>query len=1584
MDNKIDLVGMSSLDTLGGETGADLLGLSNPEVPLLPTAEVKPRAERMDIAMGQDSPGNKELEDRLSREPEGNVRKSLMNTYMNKERIRQETAIVDYIEKARSEGRSLTNLDFKLLMDMKSGRDLQEMTKNPETFIEKRYAKEITDLGLKDTRNNETGKPFDPATENAIKNHIAITEGIERKAQEIGQRYEKESTGTKLSSIGGSLLPVLYWWRTRDITDTLTTSPLLTANNILEQVHEIYKLPVDEAITKFSQAAEDLYQKNPAQAAQFVTAFTSYGQGEAAFDNALQVAGVATGVTAGVAYTLAKNIVLNGAGRGASLSALNAATGRVADAAYQNAKRIFSSAANTAQGRHASDLMRVLPTFANPDRLVTMDAHGFSATYTSRLIDTLKNASTSLLNKASQGILNVTRLAPDTPEWHAAIADTEMLWRRQWNQLTHMVVDVIPVRSQDNALVNTDYIKVRLGDTLAKPIEGQETAEALAKHIGITDYELEEIAPGKFYLNMFKSVDENSNAVRAAMLIDNPREGSTLGRWVRGLTSKDARTTQDVSEETITAVTGAQELANTAAHWYQAALGALPRWRGTSRQDFLNFLELDRAYVDPQTGEIGRYANTLGEFERRWQAVYNRRPTEEEATAYFVNRKISDFEWMINTINKTKMDQSVGMEMHYVRRNDKRLGQGIKGVFRKFVDWTRETDIGIAILQEDNSVRIVRKQWTSQAQRDEIDRMVTEAGWKVLQLETEGDNALRNLPGLHTANNQPIQGRVTYLLTRNLISESLALNQLSYRPGGHRFYRDPYVVAAPIVRTFTGQGGKVVSDYDSDFAIIGARSRQQAVQLAERFEQVRLRLLAGDNQGARRAAAGLPVPYGEIRRMYATGQMDINMPITHKAMGGRTIDQQGIKQSIPNLIDPASHQYRIYNDELIARYAQERDGDLQTAVNVGTNQNPAWAIRPGRLIDPLSAVDHAMHTVANGRFFDDLKARSARRFVAEWADLLEGNTEEIMRHPLHSLVSRPFRKGNDVDANRLALAKNFRRATIETFNSVPEANTSRYYVNRLFDIMANPNDRAVDWVEWVSNTNPSDSFRKWFGFQFKMGFFNPVQFFVQASGIMNTLLLQEADRFNTLAGAYFMRPVAHNPALLDQAANKAVQAGWKNQDHFKEAFRAMMDSGWWRVEDSFADYSSYANLGVSGGGRVKKASDIGLKPFTLGERANRMTAWNAAYLDWRRANPLARFDNAAKKQVLKQADNFTINMTRASSAAWQENKWTAIPTQFFSYHARLMELMLGQKLTIDQKIRLGLGMSVMYGVPSGVAGTTAGVLWPWHQEVREEAIQHGWNIDDPSLQALVDGYPQAIVNAMTGENLNISDRFGPNGLSIVKDFMSSRDDIAKTAYDVALGAVGKPLKTFILDPMAYVLMAPFSETAIEAGVQDFDKLMLDVAREVKTVDSFVIAWGMYNSGAYLARNGKDTIDKGYGLGSALAHGITGLTDQAVSDFYSKVEIKKETENARKYWSDIGVKWYRKALQPGVSFDDMTDYMRKASAAWEAGGLTIQQRLRARKDALNNRETEIEELDRRFRNLDQKQRTLYYDRLTKGN
>ena len=80
--------------------------------------------------------------------------------------------------------------------------------------------------------------------------------------------------------------------------------------------------------------------------------------------------------------------------------------------------------------------------------------------------------------------------------------------------------------------------------------------------------------------------------------------------------------------------------------------------------------------------------------------------------------------------------------------------------------------------------------------------------------------------------------------------------------------------------------------------------------------------------------------------------------------------------------------------------------------------------------------------------------------------------------------------------------------------------------------------------------------------------------------------------------------------------------------------------------------------------------------FNEGE--NTLWCMNAAYLEWRRANPTRAFtDSVAKNEVLPRADLLNNNMSQASLAPWQTGSLSGT-AQFFGYATRMTEQLLGK------------------------------------------------------------------------------------------------------------------------------------------------------------------------------------------------------------------------------------------------------------------------------------------------------------------
>jgi len=417
--------------------------------------------------------------------------------------------------------------------------------------------------------------------------------------------------------------------------------------------------------------------------------------------------------------------------------------------------------------------------------------------------------------------------------------------------------------------------------------------------------------------------------------------------------------------------------------------------------------------------------------------------------------------------------------------------------------------------------------------------------------------------------------------------------------------------------------------------------------------------------------------------------------------------------------------------------------------------------------------------MAKTKYLDDLKIKAAERFVQEFGNHVDMSAEDLARYPMRALSpTTPLKGGNAISPAEAAAAKNFRRTVNEFLNVSGEndrivmkmTNTlDQFLMDTLGDVRGG---KVADYLEnnWaMQQIKDPVSFLRKAAFIPKMGFFNPKQFFMQAQGALATTA--QAGVENAAKGmsmASMMRPLqlAGSDAIIQEAAARAEKALGVPKKHFIESYEALQRTGFQNVGGEYGTWDDFLNPNVANSG-LNKMLDNSLMFFKAGERANRLTAWNASYLVWREANPIAVFDNKAIKGVLATADQYTGNMTRASNAGWNQG-WASIPSQFFSYQARVMDQMLGGRLSLDQKVKMMAIHSIMYGVPVGTAGLAVGGVLPVSQLTSDLMKKYGIDPDSNVVtSALTHGIPQAMLGMIVGDQHqapSVSDTLGPHGV----------------------------------------------------------------------------------------------------------------------------------------------------------------------------------------------------------------------------
>jgi hypothetical protein len=297
----------------------------------------------------------------------------------------------------------------------------------------------------------------------------------------------------------------------------------------------------------------------------------------------------------------------------------------------------------------------------------------------------------------------------------------------------------------------------------------------------------------------------------------------------------------------------------------------------------------------------------------------------------------------------------------------------------------------------------------------------------------------------------------------------------------------------------------------------------------------------------------------------------------------------------------------------------------------------------------------------------------------------------------------------------------------------------------------------------------------------------------------------------------------------------------------------------------------------------------------------------------------------------------------------------------------------------------------MYGVPLGTLGTTAGLFWPFHEESRKSLMEYGINVDDPAWDAFTNGLPQAALNYITeGEvNPSIASTFGPNGMSWLKEFINGE----KSALELATGPAGKTVYSVIdafsslaragygaSEPTMLALWGTTTEDNqyVPLTAQDFAPLINNITSLSNASKAYIAA----TTGAYFTKNNIDIIDDGYdNKWNAFFTGVLGTNPQTVNDFYTKLDVQKDIQDAQNAMRKEARTYYKMALDPKISDEDRMIYLKKAKAALNAGGLTESQKRAVLQQAVRGlNTTSLEQIDNDLKNANKERQSRWYEML----
>jgi len=293
--------------------------------------------------------------------------------------------------------------------------------------------------------------------------------------------------------------------------------------------------------------------------------------------------------------------------------------------------------------------------------------------------------------------------------------------------------------------------------------------------------------------------------------------------------------------------------------------------------------------------------------------------------------------------------------------------------------------------------------------------------------------------------------------------------------------------------------------------------------------------------------------------------------------------------------------------------------------------------------------------------------------------------------------------------------------------------------------------------------------------------------------------------------------------------------------------------------------------------------------FKGGERFARISGWNVAYLQWRKANPGKRLTDSDIGELVRKTNDLTVNMIRSSTPAYQQGLMS-IPTQFFSYQLRMAELYMGGRLTKAEKLRMFTAHSALYGVPVGLGATTA--VYPWYDDMRQGFLERGIDVNNPATAAFLNGLPSVLLKGIVGEDYAVGQRYGPGGLSVVKELMNDE----KSAIELLGGASA----SIILDAVASASPAWAGVTNYltgREGPQLTEQDLIRAASTISSVNQATKAYFMVTAGKYITKNGVELGDA-TGMDAFFIAGF-GLTNQKIGDTFLKIDsIRQRTDAIR--------------------------------------------------------------------------------------
>lgn len=1575
------------------------------------------RAEKADYGMAAASPGKEALLANMHLGAEGQIRAEASSRDAIAERQRRAQVIADTAMIAASEGRPISVEEQDRILKS------QKPPVDPNVILEDLYARrfmnELEDYPEWGTFQEAFAESPEKAEEIRATGQDFLTK------QEIAQRILQEAdevvknqswldTGVDFAK---GVLPGYTWFQTVNRLEGTGSDNLFQGTNMSQQIRGLYLQDPATFEKNLREAVSSLSQENALEAVNFAAAVLKYSGQDAAWGDvftgldAVDVATLGAGAVVGSAAAASryakrvKSAVASGAVPGQGVASRHVLQGNMTAASQAGATarlnkvlptNVTPTSANVAVGntrpqQQLDDLLRSVPSMLDAQSYVR-NAGSLSTERTNRLVSALTHQ-TQLLQSTMTDVAHLGRIPDQAAAVGFDLAEKE--FKRTYPKLEDAIIDIRPVRESEEIFGGVDRIDIMFGKKDASGMANPDEAEFFAKSV----YRLPEGSykvvqqDGNYFLQMSKTIDETSLQVLDLRIqTEYATPENFTNQWLGLLrTPDDLLSRRHTSQRKVATYGGNAVMARLSeAASALGSLGKNQRDRVRTIMDEGRFKWRQITDTDGKQKRVqGYFYKDVAELEQAYLAKGFPLPDDKELQAYFEFKNIMDWDYFQRNAGMLRDKARLGIEQKSfgVAQPDEsgnlRFKQTEFFEAREVQSLPSGSTQPYTVAWVDNKTGVADFGISNRlypGQSKKLQELLDSGDYKILQPADARDEILGRIlgkKGKTLAGGEPVQ----FVIVKGTKTKPLSSNQIPYNEGGHWNYPQTGTYLKQPKTHRTRFGRRV---YDGDVTAQYFPTNAQGEQFREAYEVARQMLVRNDPGLDAFASKNLPYSGDEFRRQFKGAKgaaddapFDLHSPFVLTQSGQSAKDVARLADSFSDeIVDLGTNEHTL-SGLVNSQYAQQRSERLLTINNTGTEANPVYKLDAAPLIDPLEALARNASQMARSRFFEDYKHSVVEDWVTQFADTLDVNITALRADPIRFLNEPIYKAGYSNNA-KLAAAKNARRSILQILGQDGQDVaawkwTRQKVVDGIYKARGQKAANIVDPLLWDSRTDPATIVRS-IPFHAYLGLYNPTQLFLQGSAATMAMAIDgNPIRAAQSVFAYWgmrARGLSVSNRKGQGAITKAVSGALGvDASTLDEMYDAWQRSGMHLIEGEYSKIDDYLNPKMFYGSEgAAKALDGGLFFFKEGNNIHRGTSFSLAFLKWKADNPKKVMSNDDLRHITERADLMALNMTRSSNAAWQGGgtlfqKALSVPAQFFAFQVRLSELMLGTRLTVAEKARLVLTNSALWGVPAGTLGATLGFAWPFAESARQYALENNIPIAEGAPELAMEGIVSMALESVTGQNFDVEGRFGPGGLSWLRDLMDGE------SFEV-MGAG----PSFLAD--AYRQMSPFGMAMVDVFSGNGDKNILqstfvDAIRTSSTANNVVKAYQIWNAGQYLTKGDKPVMTTEAGDPVAAMGALLGMTPQEVSDTYLKLRSNTDFKEARTAVSTEALKWFERGIKASADGEpELADsFFTKAQALMRTGDFTPLERGRVFQDAMSQNKDLIIQVDNDFLKAD---------------